>query len=118
MSVSDIDQVLESIAKARDALIAVKSKLNAISESDLDRLPHAAQEQWADQLSETNNAIVTLETAALKTINADFANRIPELERKTSALATSLKQLQDAADIIASVGKVIDIITDIASLIK
>lgn len=114
----DVAAVLESVAAARAALIDVQSRLNAISEAALDKLPEKDQEAWADELAQTNNAITKLDTVALKVINADFAARAPELEQKTKALAASLQKMKDVADIIASVGKVIQIVTEIASLIK
>ncbi len=117
-AVIDVDQVLASVAAARSALVDVQSKLNAISEAALDKLPEKDQETWADELAQTNNAITKLDTVALKAINADFAARVPELEQKTKALAASLQKMQDVVDIIASIGKVIQIVTEIASLIK
>lgn len=118
VEVTDIDAVLASVASARAALVDVQSKLNAISEAALDRLPEKDQEAWADELAQTNDAITRLDTAALKVINADFAARVPELEQKTRALAASLQKMKDVVDIIASVGKVIQIVTEIASLIR
>ena len=109
---------MASVANARAALVDIQSKLNSISEAALDKLSEKDQEAWADELAETNNAIVKLDTVALKTINDDFAGRVPELEQKTKALAASLQKMKDVADIIASIGKVIQIVTEIASLIK
>ena len=117
-TVIDVDAVLASVASARAALVDVQSKLNAISEAALDKLPEKDQEAWADELAQTNDAITRLDTAALKIINADFAERVPELEQKTKALAASLQKMKDVADVIASVGKVIQIVTEIASLIR
>ena len=114
----DVEQILASVANARAALVDIQSKLNSISEAALDKLSEKDQEAWADELAETNNAIVKLDTVALKTINDDFAGRVPELEQKTKALAASLQKMKDVADIIASIGKVIQIVTEIASLIK
>lgn len=114
----DVEQILKSVASARAALVEVQSKLNSISEAALDKLSKDDQEAWADDLAETDNAIVKLDTVALKTINDDFASRVPELEQKTKALAASLQKMKDVADIIASVGKVIQIVTEVASLIK
>jgi Mg2+ and Co2+ transporter CorA len=114
----DVEQILQSVATARAALVEIQDKLNSISEAALDKLSKDDQEAWADELAETNNAIVKLDTVALKAINDDFAGRVAELEQKTKALAASLQKMNDVADIIASIGKVIQIVTDIASLIK
>ena len=114
----DVEQILQSVAAARAALVAIQDKLNSISEAALDKLSKDDQEAWADELAETSNAIVKLDTVALKAINDDFAGRVPELEQKTKGLAASLQTMKDVADIIASIGKVIQIVTDIASLIK
>jgi hypothetical protein len=114
----DVEQILQSVASARAALVEIQTKLNSISDTALDKLPKNDQEAWADELAETNNAIVKLDTVALKAINDDFAARVPELEQRTKALAASLQKMKDVADIIASIGKVIQIVTDIASFIK
>ena len=110
--------MLASVAVTRAALVQVQRKLNAISEAALDKLSKQEQEAWADELAATSNAIVKLDTVALQAINADFAGRVPELERKTAELAAKLQKMKDVADIIASVGKVIAIVTEIAGLIK
>jgi hypothetical protein len=114
----DVDAVLASVAVTRAALVQVQRKLNAISEAALDKLSKQEQEAWADELAATSNAIVKLDTVALQAINADFAGRVPELEQKTAELAAKLQKMKDVADIIASVGKVIAIVTEIAGLIK
>lgn len=115
---ADVDKILASVAAARTSLVAVQTKLNSISEAKLDKLPKKDQEAWADQLAATDDAITKLDTVALKTINDDFADRVPELEQRTAALAASLQRINDVVDIIASIGKVIQIVTDIASLIR
>ena len=114
----DVDAVLASVTVTRAALVQVQRKLNAISEAALDKLSKQEQEAWADELAATSNAIVKLDTVALQAINADFAGRVPELEQKTAELAAKLQKMKDVADIIASVGKVIAIVTEIAGLIK
>jgi hypothetical protein len=114
----DVDAVLASVAATRAALVQVQRKLNAISEAALDKLSKQEQEAWAAELAATSNAIVKLDTVALHAINADFAGRVPELEQKTAELAAKLQKMKDVADIIASVGKVIEIVTAIAGLIK
>jgi hypothetical protein len=114
----DVDAVLASVAVTRAALVQIQRKLSAISEAALDKLSKQEQEAWAAELAATSNAIVKLDTMALQAINADFAGRVPELEKKTAELAAKLQKMKDVADIIASVGKVIEIVTAIASLIK
>ena len=114
----DVEQTLASVAAARAALVEIQTKLNWISDSALDKLSKDEQEAWADELAKTNNAIAKLDTLALTVINVDFAGRVPELEQKTKALAASLQKMKDVVEIIASIGKVIQIVTEIASLIK
>jgi hypothetical protein len=114
----DVDAVLASVAVTRAALVQVQRKLSAISEAALDKLSKQEQEAWAAELAATSNAIVKLDTVALQAINADFAGRVPELEQKAAELAAKLQKMKDVADIIASVGKVIEIVTAVASLIK
>ena len=63
--------------------------------------PHPEQEAWAAELAATSNAIVKLDTVALHAINADFAGRVPELERDV----TGLKMIEKLAGLMYENGQ-------------
>jgi hypothetical protein len=89
----------------------------SISESDLDKLDPASQEQWANEVRTVQIQINKLTTAKLVTLSDKFKKREMELVEATTKLEKDLQSLKNAVQIINVVSGGLKLVTNIVKLI-
>ena len=100
-----------------DSLRVIRRKLYSIPESELNAMSLEDQTSDGDNLHQTGLAILKLEAAKLKGVNAKFKKKEKELKTATVKLEGNLASLTDAVKVIRVAGKGLILVTNIIKLL-
>ncbi|KPJ94477.1 MAG: hypothetical protein AMJ53_05185 [Gammaproteobacteria bacterium SG8_11] len=110
-----IDKTLNQLTL--DALRAIRSKLYAIPESELNGMGLEDQIKYGDSIHQVGQSILKLEAAKLKEVNDKFKKKEKELETAAASLEQDVTALTKAVEVIRVVSSGISLIKNIVKLL-
>ena len=103
--------------KTLDALRAIRRKLYAIPESELNGMGLEDQIKYGDNIHQVGLAILKLEAAKLKEVNDKFKKKEKELETAATNIEQDATTLTDTVKVIRVISNGISLVTDIIKLL-
>lgn len=100
-----------------DSLNALKVRLFAIPDAEIEAMSQADQQGHADSLHHVDRAIVKLETAQLQQVNNAFKAREQELATAAQGLQQTAAQQAEAVKVVQVVSQGLGVIVDIIRLL-